>query len=113
MGKTLAIVAALLLLGSGLQAATLSYSGDDISQGNGTLTITCSGLWELDIKRLSTNRLVQMVRFDDLTDDGSYNYADSYDWGYGLLMAHKKPGSGVEVTFTELHKGSDYYTATR
>lgn len=97
----------------------LSYSGSDLSSGTGTMTITCSdglggSLWELDIKRMSSSYYAIINRFDDHTDSGAYNYAESYDFGYGLFVGHRKSGtagtSSYSGTFTELHKDTDYYS---
>ncbi|NLX60445.1 MAG: hypothetical protein GXY74_15315 [Phycisphaerae bacterium] len=96
--------------------ATLSYTGADLAQGTGTMTIRCSAagvgdLWELDLKRVSVGYIVYMPRLDDLTDTGNFNYASSVnDYASGLFMVHRSYYSGVmDVTFQELHKGSDCY----
>jgi hypothetical protein len=105
------------------QTPTLSYSGNDISAAAGTMTITCTdtvqgALWAVDLKRLTTNYMLQITRFRDLKDGGTFNYADGGDWTYGLWTAHLKTGtngSGATLTyqvtgFEELHKAADYYS---
>jgi len=120
MRLTLWALCVLALATPAWAAASLSYSGADLSSGTGTMTITCSdagvgNLWALDIKRISFSYLVILSRFDDLKDGGNYNYGENnYDWGYGFFVCHKKPGtSGSDTytgTFTQLHKDADYYS---
>ncbi|HOI54868.1 MAG TPA: PKD domain-containing protein, partial [Phycisphaerae bacterium] len=105
-----------LLVKVGPGGVTLSYSGADLSQGTGTMTIRCTDavsgdLWDVDVRRVSAGYIVYMPRFDDLTDSGYFNYAPGLgDSTSGLFTAHTKYYSGVfDVSFEELYKGTDYY----
>lgn len=93
-------------------APVLSYSGDDIAAGPGTMTIRCAQadrpLWELDLVRTKDGKDVRLMRFDDLLDRADFNYGMEAGSQYVLFMAHNRSGLDAE-SFTELHKGDDYY----
>jgi hypothetical protein len=109
------LAAALVAAGGSEPAAPpaqLTYSGDDVAAGPGTLTIRCAagdmGLWELDLVRPKKGRDLRIKRFDDLTDRGDFNYAPGTDNQQSLFVVHH-PARVVRGSLTELHKGADYY----
>ena len=103
MKHALSIIAVLAFAGA--VRAELIYSGDDISVGNGTRTITAMAgantLWELDIARSGSGQVIHFSRF---TDGGSFNYAAPAGNGWGLWTVGGNTG-----TFTELARTADSY----
>jgi len=106
------MVVAVMARGADAPGAALTYSGDDIASGPGTMTIRCAqgerGLWELDLVREARGREVLIKRFDDLTDRGDFNYAPPVGNQHSLFVVHKASAI-VAGSLVELHKGEDYY----
>jgi invasin-like protein len=95
-----------------ISCGELVYSGDDISAGDGTMTIrsqhnvTATGAWELEVTRAGD--VIRTLLFDDLTDSGDFNYAGDIWGGANGLFVADAGGPFVEVT-----KTADEYVFTR
>lgn len=108
----LAALLAAVLAAPAPKEATLSYSGDDLAAGPGTMTIRCAQgdrpLWELDLVRTKDGKDVRIMRFDDLTDSGDFSYAPPADGHYDMFTVHLVQRM-EDSPFLELHKGDDAY----
>ena len=116
MKRSMVAMMVVLMLGAGTGAATLSYSGSDLSSGDGTMTIKCTcpqagDLWELDLVRSTANagQGGRITRFDDLTDSGSFDYAGLGSYGMFHCNWIRNDGASYTQTFTEVTKTSSMY----
>ena len=103
MRHALALVAVLMF--SSAVSAALVYSGDDLSAGAGTMTISAmdgaTTLWELDVARSAGGQVIHFSRF---TDGATFNYAGPAGNGNGMWRVGGNTGTFAEVGKT----GSSY-----
>jgi len=109
---TVVLLVVCLAAAADSHAGDLSYSGDIDAVPEG-LTITCanggSDVWSVNIRSKADQYGAVIQTFDDLTDTGDFSYADRNGWT-GMLQSNQSYSATYnELTFTELHKGADYY----
>ena len=98
-----ALAAGLALAGGHAHGGGLSYSGDDLSVGEGVMTLSSGDgnggtLWSVDI---NTSHPSDDVKFRNFMVDG-FDYSGPGGWGNGFWRV-----GGNSGTFEELEKSAD------
>ena len=91
----------------------LEYSGDDIAEANGVMTIiarntqTNKVLWEVDLTRSGTTTTT--IKISRFTDGGTFNYAGPAGLGRGMISIGNNDTAISGNTFTQLAKTAAGY----